>query len=149
MRDDEEFLIDIAKGLQPRCFTNTGVDKIIYEEDQEVAEMYFIVEGEVGIAINSYGDINKSYEIGYRQEGSQLICDYYVIAKSKANFMYVCTIDIDAYALTKKYLHETLFQNKNYLDYKKHIEFESYKTYSACIYSPLIKFRKYYYESKN
>jgi hypothetical protein len=79
--------------------------------------MYFILEGEIGIAINSYGDINSSYEIGYRQKGFQLICDYYVVAKRKTNFLYVCTLDIEAFALSKKYLYGTLFKNKNYLDY--------------------------------
>jgi hypothetical protein len=33
MRGDEQFLIDIAKGLQPRNFITTGIDRIIYEED--------------------------------------------------------------------------------------------------------------------
>jgi hypothetical protein len=32
--------------------------------------MYFFTEGEIGIGINSYGDIYNPYEIGYRQEGN-------------------------------------------------------------------------------
>ena len=89
MRNDEEFLIAIAKGLQPRTFNSTGHDRIIYEEDQEVAEMYFISEGEIGIGISSYGDIFNPYQIAYHQVGPQLICDFYVIAKRKSNFIYV------------------------------------------------------------
>ena len=47
----------------PRKFDSLdNVDRIIYEEDQEVAEMYFINEGKVGIAINSYSTkIHKSF----------------------------------------------------------------------------------------
>ena len=33
---------------------------MIYEEDQEVAEMYFVMEGFIGIAINSYCSTNKT-----------------------------------------------------------------------------------------
>lgn len=39
----------------PRKFDSEDpIDKIIYEEDQEVAEMYFVNEGKIGIAINSF-----------------------------------------------------------------------------------------------
>ena len=43
MRNDENFLSDIALGMMPRRFlADNPNDRIIYEEDQEVAEMYFI-----------------------------------------------------------------------------------------------------------
>ena len=52
---DKRFLGTFALGLMPRKFdAQDPVDRIVYEEDQEVAEMYFINEGKVGIAINSY-----------------------------------------------------------------------------------------------
>ena len=51
MRADSEFLTDIAKGLMPRLFiADHPSDKVIYEEDQEVSEMYFINQGFIGIA---------------------------------------------------------------------------------------------------
>ena len=43
---EKEFLFDLAMGFLPRRFDHTNpVDKIIYEEDQEVSEMYFILHG--------------------------------------------------------------------------------------------------------
>jgi hypothetical protein len=52
---DKRFLGAFALGLMPRKFDcDDPVDKIIYEEDQDVAEMYFIMEGKIGFAINSF-----------------------------------------------------------------------------------------------
>jgi hypothetical protein len=49
IRLDEMFLIDIATGLKPRKFSsldkNDYCDQLIYEENQEVSEMYFVLEG--------------------------------------------------------------------------------------------------------
>ena len=56
MRNDIFFLVDIAKGLIPRRFLADSLcDRVIYEEDQEVAEMYFVQSGFIGIGINEYG----------------------------------------------------------------------------------------------
>ena len=39
---DVDLFYHISQGLHPRRFQNTDEDKIIYEEAQEVDEMYFI-----------------------------------------------------------------------------------------------------------
>lgn len=40
---DQYFLYHFAKGLMPRKFESScSIDRIIYDEGQEVAEMYFI-----------------------------------------------------------------------------------------------------------
>ena len=36
----------------PRLFEPEGDDSVIYDEEQEVAEMYFILEGVVGIGFS-------------------------------------------------------------------------------------------------
>ena len=52
---DKKFLGAFAIGLMPRKFDSEDpIDRIIYEENQEVAEMYFVTEGKIGIAINSF-----------------------------------------------------------------------------------------------
>ena len=58
--DDDlyEFLYDISFGFMPRRFDLTDEDKIIYDEEQEVWEMYFIMEGCVGIG---YSLISNGY----------------------------------------------------------------------------------------
>lgn len=59
MIKDKNFLADIAKGMIPRHFISSqNNDRLIYEEDQEVAEMYFVSEGTIGIGIDQFGSSN-------------------------------------------------------------------------------------------
>jgi hypothetical protein len=39
----------------PRKFENTDEDRIIYDEEDEVKEMYLILEGTVGVGYNMLG----------------------------------------------------------------------------------------------
>ena len=58
--------------MMPRRFdSNDQFDKIIYEENQEVSEMYIITEGKLGIAINSFSHRSTSsfFKICFRQKG--------------------------------------------------------------------------------
>jgi len=52
----------------PRNFEPTDDDKIIYDEEEEVPEMYFILEGVIGIAFSliANGFTNKQFSIGKR-----------------------------------------------------------------------------------
>jgi hypothetical protein len=43
----------VAFGFLPREFNNTAVDRYIYEEDQDVTEMYFITKGTWAICFKS------------------------------------------------------------------------------------------------
>ena len=58
MRNDKHFLCTIARGMMPRHFESGTNDRIVYDEDMEVAEMYFIIHGNIGIGINQYGGTN-------------------------------------------------------------------------------------------
>lgn len=49
-----KFLYDVAFGLTPRHFTEHEEQNIIYDEEEEVAEMYFIISGTVGIGYHLY-----------------------------------------------------------------------------------------------
>ena len=54
---DQRFLFALSRGLMPRRFdSNDQNDKIIYEENQEVAELYFVVQGFIGYAVNQLSD---------------------------------------------------------------------------------------------
>ena len=50
----------------PRKFSPTDNDKIIYDEEEEVPEMYFIQDGIIGVAFSliSNGFNEKQYSIG-------------------------------------------------------------------------------------
>jgi hypothetical protein len=49
---NKKLLSLLTKGLLPRRFLPTEEDKIIYEEFQEVDELYFILEGFIGIGFS-------------------------------------------------------------------------------------------------
>ena len=53
IKADQKFLFALSRGLMPRRFdANDQNDKIIYEENQEVAELYFVMKGFIGYAVN-------------------------------------------------------------------------------------------------
>jgi len=54
---------------------------IIYDEDQEVGEMYFIYEGFIGISfsIMSQGALKSNYIISKKQTGVQTVAFHYIV----------------------------------------------------------------------
>ena len=55
MLHQSDFVALFCKGLMPRRFEHTCiVDRVIYEENFEVGEMYFIQDGVYSIAINAF-----------------------------------------------------------------------------------------------
>ena len=46
---DARFLYECGLGLMPRRFSPTSDDKIIYDEESDVPELYLVMEGTVGI----------------------------------------------------------------------------------------------------
>jgi len=83
---NKELLSDISYGFMPRTFSAAEDDRIIYDENQEVSELYFIHEGYVGIGFSlvNTGFSNRSFIMSKKQEGIQLICDNYVINKKNS-----------------------------------------------------------------
>ena len=55
---DSRFLYDICFGLMPRRFDPTDEDRIIFEEEDVVSELYLILDGVVGIGYNLLGPVN-------------------------------------------------------------------------------------------
>lgn len=51
---DSKFLYDVAFGLKPRHFSEKEEENVIYDEEEEVLEMYFILNGLVGIGYHTY-----------------------------------------------------------------------------------------------
>ena len=64
-KDTHTFLYDCAFGFMPRKFEPTEEDQIIFDEEEEVLEMYFITEGIIGIGFNliANGVCDKPYMI--------------------------------------------------------------------------------------
>ena len=52
-------LSELAYGFQPRVFFANEEDRMIYDENQEVAELYFIQEGFIGIGFSQLSSGSK------------------------------------------------------------------------------------------
>jgi hypothetical protein len=83
---ESRFLYDIAFGFMPRRFEPTEDDKIIYDEEDEVPELYFVIDGVVGIAYSliSNGLTKKQFKVGKKLKADCIICDHYVVNRVRS-----------------------------------------------------------------
>ena len=99
---DTNFTYEIAFGFIPREFLDTPEDRYIYEEEGDVTEIYFIMNGNWVIAFNSYakGDLGGIEFDGYmKMKGtSDMVEKKILIAQHKQNFGYIG----DYYVLSNK-----------------------------------------------
>ena len=131
---DSKFLYEIAFGFMPRSFEES---EIIYDEDDEVPEIYFIIEGEVGIG---YRLPNKTKEIKIAKlfKSRSFICDYYVCSHKKAEFVYQAMKDTKSYALTRRFIDD-LF--KRYPEVAVKIQKDAFKRYKIIVKDPVSKLK--------
>ena len=57
---DELMFFDITQGLIPRRFQYTDEDMIICDESAEIDEMYFVMEGVIGIGYSTMGNMKPN-----------------------------------------------------------------------------------------
>jgi len=130
---DANFLYEVAFGFMPRQFKNIAEERYIYEEENDVTEIYFIIRGEYAIAFNSYykfddnqlvssitdeelkgpADMYKNgYLIAQKRSAFGYIGDYYVLSSKRSQFHYVAIGPgvVESYALTKDFLYNTIFK---------------------------------------
>ena len=108
---NDRLIYMICCGLYPRRFKPTLEDRLIYDEYQEVNEMFMIWEGLIGIgyAKPCAGTLELPYRIVKKQIGIQIICDHYVINKKKSQWIYMALEEVKSYALKREYLHNVIF----------------------------------------
>ena len=68
---DTKFLYDISFGLRPRQYGSSEQERVILDEENEVNEMYFIMEGIVGIGF--YSMTQELSKKQYHNEGNSSI----------------------------------------------------------------------------
>ena len=138
-KDKYEMLYDISMGMAPRHFDPE--EKILYDEDQEVAEMYFVEEGFIGIGFSMMqnGMTGRNYVISKRQQGKQLICDHYVVNKQRSQFIYIVLRNTRAFAISSKFLHRVFFPE--YPDFEIKVKSRSYSYYKKWIFKPVNQHR--------
>ena len=101
----------------PRKFDfNDEEDKVIYNEEEDVTEMYFLTEGVVGVGFNLFSNgVNKSSLVVAKkllggEKNQTIIADHYVVNLCPSQFIYIAVQkDVHAFALTKKFVHESVF----------------------------------------
>ena len=141
-------MYDIAFGFMPRKFDyNDKEDKVIYNEEEDVTEMYFIIEGVVGVGFNLFSNKvnNKSFFVAKKLSGGEnhqiIIADHYVINLCPSQFVYIAVQkDVHAFALTKKFVHEKVFPEHPEILAK--ISAETFRLYKKTIFKPVNEMRK-------
>lgn len=68
--------------------------------------MYFIMSGIVGIGYHLYFQPldQKKFKLVHTMNINQFFGDYYICNNMKSEFVYVATTDVEAFALSKKFL---------------------------------------------
>lgn len=122
---ESRFLYDVSFGFMPRKFDVSEEDRVIYDEEDEVPEMYFIIEGSIGIGYSliANGISRKQYKIARKFKANVLICDHYVVNNMKSQFIYLVLKNVKTFALTKKFLLKEIFPK--YPDIASKIKTES------------------------
>jgi hypothetical protein len=112
-RRESKFLYDISFGFMPRLF-NPHIDpedKILYEEESEVPEMYFCLDGKVGVGFSIFarGAEGRQFRISKYFKKTFILCDHYVINNKRSEFLYMVVKPVNCFALTKKFLLRQIF----------------------------------------
>ena len=101
---DSNFLYEVSFGFMPRLFQGNKEDRYILEEEGDVTEIYFIVNGEWAIGFNSFQNnvptINftenndlppgtqdiaeRKIVIAKKYKGFGFVGDYYVFSSKKS-----------------------------------------------------------------
>ena len=128
----------------PRYFNPTidPEDRVLYIEEDEVPEMYFCLEGKIGIGFSFFsrmpGEIGgkdllvdpitgRQYRVSKTFKKTFLICDHYVLNNHRSEFAYLVLKPIKCFALTKKFFLNTIFPN--YPEYSAEMKGEALHRY--------------------
>lgn len=113
----------------PRRFEANADDRFILNEEGDVTEIYFIIQGEWAIGYNShennvkgfifdpefiYDDAqmdikDKKIVIAKNYKGYGYIGDYYVFASKRSEFEYMAITPVESYAIPKQFMFRTIF----------------------------------------
>lgn len=128
---ENEFLYDISFGFMPRKFEE---NEVVYDEEDEVPEVYFIMEGNIGVGFRIPGkDTNNIKLIKYFKDDS-FICDYYVCHNKRSEFVYQSVRETKVFAIQRKFLKEVF---KVHTEIAAKIKAESIVRYSKFIREPI------------
>ena len=101
----------MAFGLVPRTYSDKEEENIIYDEEDEVLEMYFITKGTVGVGFHTYQQPleEKPFNITHQLNLHSFFGDYYILSNTKAEFVHIAQTPVEAFALSRKFLVGKVF----------------------------------------
>lgn len=147
---ETRFLYDMAFGLMPFRFE----DSLIYDEEEEVREMYFIQEGVVGIGYYAYQQGLSSgvncLKLGVFIHEGAFICDYYICCHKKSQFVYVATKgpkQVSGFALKRSFLHKEIFAK--YPDEASDMKSQALLRYRENVRKRLLQHREEHLKEQN
>jgi hypothetical protein len=110
---------------------------IIYDEENEVPEMYFCLEGVVHIGYFARGKQGGVTEFKGVKKFSQkfILCDHYVVNNMRSEFVFKCIQSVKCFALTKKFLLKNIFPN--YPDIAMEIKGNASRRYNEYLRKPI------------
>ena len=136
---EQKFLYDISYGFLPRHFDpqNDPDDEIIYDEEDEVPEMYFCLEGlvSIGYFFGSRQSTKNEFRAVKKFAHEFIICDHFVVNNMRCEFVYMCIKPVKCFALTKKYLLKNIFQK--YPEIANEIKANSHMRYQKFLKKPI------------
>jgi len=146
---DSKFLYDVAFGLKPRHFSEKDEENVIYDEEEEVLEMYFIQSGEIQIGYHMYQQPleRDRYMLTHKLGSNSFFGDYYICHNKKAEFVHIATTEVEAFALSKKFLMRKVFPN--YPQIYKEIRDDSKYRYNSQIKDEIMKHKMSHIEVVN
>jgi hypothetical protein len=128
---ESKFLYDVSFGFMPRKFEEK---EVIYDEEDEVPEIYFIMEGTIGVGFRIPGRGLSDFRLIKFFREDTFIWDHYIWANKKSEFVYQAVKETQTFALKKTFLAK-LFEKYPQIGNK--ITKDSYKRYIKTIREPL------------
>lgn len=130
------FLYDVCFGLKPAKFDPTiANDTLIFDEEDEVSEMYFILQGHVGVChyMLTQGLSKRQISTGIKYDKPTYICDFYVCHNQRSEFIYQAegTQVVTGFSLAKQFLLKEIFPK--YLKISQQIKDTSERRYNKNI----------------
>lgn len=108
---ESKFLYDVAFGLMPRFFSDKDEENVILDEEEEVLEMYFVMQGTVGVGYHLYQQsLDKPrYTLAKQLETNACFGDYYLCNMLKAEFLFIAKSPVEAFALSQSFMIDYIF----------------------------------------
>jgi len=136
---EQKFLYDVSYGFLPREFDpeNEKDDEIIYNEEDEVPEMYFCLEGIVSVGYFFGAGRKTKHDFKAVKKFVQMfiICDHYVVNNLRCEFVFKCEKAVKCFALTKKFLLKNIF--KKYPEIANEIKANAHARYQKYLKRPI------------